>query len=300
MPPKVWHLRVPWGGGTDLNQALLPPPGFYPGLVGGALDLGNFRIGAGDKLDGSGRVGFGAVGALVVWDAQLFGGQIASSIGFGKQKVCYGFAPAGESCSEGWMDTYTDLLMWSRFSPSNAFEEQPQGGKIIPYGTAVLLGLGVTWPTGEYDRNAPINVGSNFYTISPSIAVTHTSPSIFTAAPGRATQVSARLFYNNYTENKATGYNTGNTASVDFSVSEIIGAWTVGLTGTGWVQLADDRVNGVSNGVRGSSFNIGPIFQYEFMAGDRPTVAKMKILHTVAGEYNTNATGVTLSLGTKF
>lgn len=228
------------------------------------------------------------------------GGQLASTIGYGRQKLCYGIGGGAEGCSSGAMDLYTDVLMWSKFTPSEAFMNQPKGGKIIPYGTAVMAGLGVTWPTGEYDRNASPNVGSNFYTISPNVAVTHTAPSIFGAAAGRASQVSARLFYNSYSENKDSHYQTGDTVSIDFSLAEVFGAWTLGVAGSGWTQIADDRVNNVSNGIRASALNLGPVVQYDFMMGNRPAYFKAKYLHMVAGEYITQSEGLTVSVGMKF
>lgn len=287
-------------GGTDLNQALLPPPGFYPGVVGGGIDLGDYRLGSGEDVDGSGHVGFGAVGALAVYPTTLFGGQLASSIGAGYQRACYRVGPAPESCSEGAMDVYTDLLLWSKFTPSAAFTNQPTGAAPIPYGTAFMAGLGVTWPTGEYDATSGVNVGSNFYTISPTVALTYTAPSFFGAAPGRATQLSARLFYNYYTENKDTNYDTGDTVSVDFSASEIAGPWQFGVTGIGWVQISDDAVNGVSNGVRASALNLGPIAQYNFGLGGNPAFIKAKYLWMVGGEYIPQSEGLTVVMGVSF
>ncbi|APZ50803.1 SphA family protein [Salipiger abyssi] len=288
-------------GGTDLNQALLPQPGLYPFLVGGGVDLSRYRLGGGDDVRGDGHVGFGAVGALFVYPQTLFGGQLASSFGAGKQRVCYSAGPAPESCSEGAMDIYTDLLLWSKFSPSKAFADQPRDRAFpIPYGTAFMLGLGVTWPTGEYSSSDPVNVGSNFFTISPTMAVTHTAPSIFGAGPGRATQVSARLFYNHYTENGDTDYNTGNTVSLDFSASEIVGPWQFGVAGTGWTQIADDKIDGNSNGLRGSAMNLGLIAQYSFTVANRPAFIKAKYLWMVEGEYIPQSEGLTVSMGFKF
>lgn len=287
-------------GGTDLNQALLPPPGIYPGLVGGGINLRDYHLGGGADLPASGNVGFGALGALVVYPKMVLGGQVGSSIGVGYQRVCFGVEPAPESCSEGAMDTYTDLFLWSRFSPSEAFSTQPKTGIPIPYGTAFMAGVGVTWPTGEYSATSPVNVGSNFYTISPSVAITYTAPSFFTAAPGHATQLSARLFYNYYTENSDTNYDTGDTVSIDFSASEIAGPWQFGVTGTGWVQISDDTVDGVSNGVRASALNVGPIAQYGFQLGGSPAFIKAKYLWMVGGEYIPQSDGLTVSMGISF
>jgi len=287
-------------GGTDLNQALLPPvPGLYYGVVGAPLKLGDYRLDGGGKAKGDGHLGIGAVAGLIVYDHQLFGGQLASSIGVGYQRVCYQLGGTGKNCSEGVMDTYTDLLMWSKFMPSENFSKQPQGGRVIPYGTAVLLSMGATWPTGKYDKHKPINVGSNFYTFSPSVALTHTSPSIFGAA-GHATQVSARLFYNHYTENQDSDYDSADTVSVDFSASEMFGNWTLGIAGTGWSQIADDKVHGDSNGIRGDAFSIGPIVQYDFSLGDRPAFIKLKYLKMTSGSATPQVDGPVLSFVTKF
>lgn len=287
-------------GGTDLNQALLPPPGIYPGIVGGGIDLGRYRLGAGDDMPGDGHVGFGAIGALVVYPHTLYDGQIASSIGVGYQRACYHLDIAPESCSEGPMDIYTDLFLWSKFTPSAAFGKQPAGAAPIPYGTAFMAGLGVTWPTGEYSATSGVNVGSNFYTISPTMALTYTAPSFFGDALGQATQLSARVFYNYYTENRDTNYDTGDTISADFSASQIAGPWQFGVTGIGWVQVSDDAVNGVSNGVRASALNLGPIAQYSFGLSGHPAFIKAKYLWMVGGEYIPQSSGLTVSMGISF
>lgn len=288
-------------GGTDLNQALLPPvPGLYYGVVGAGLKLGDYRLNGGGKADGDGHLGIGAVAGLIVYDHTLWGGQLASSIGVGYQRVCYNLANTGKNCSEGMMDTYTDLLMWSKFMPSAQFSKQSPEGRIIPYGTAVLLSMGATWPTGKYDKHKPMNVGSNFYTFSPSIALTHTAPSIFGAGPGHATQVSARLFYNHYTENQDSDYDSADTVSIDFSATELFGQWTLGIAGTGWTQLANDKVDGDSNGIRGEAFSVGPIAQYDFTLGNKPAFVKLKYLFMTSGEATPQVDGPVLTFVTKF
>lgn len=49
----------------------------------------------------------------------------------------------------------------------------------IPYGLNVLLGLGVTFPTGKYDKSEMVNVSANVYDFAPNFALTYVVPSIF-------------------------------------------------------------------------------------------------------------------------
>ncbi|KMU96587.1 phenol degradation meta-pathway protein [Pseudomonas putida] len=173
----------------------------------------------------------------------------------------------------------------------------------IPYGLNVLLGLGVTFPTGKYDKSEMVNVSANVYDFAPNFALTYVVPSIFGEGTGDATEFSARVFYNMYTKNHDTDYQTGDLVSMDFAISQRFGQWQVGLAGTGFVQIEDDRVNGFTppnNGNRAKSLSLGPVVSYDFLWDDTPWNVTLKGLTGIDGENTAAARGVVLKIGRQF
>ncbi len=287
-------------GGTDINQAILPPAGLYASVIAGGIDLPKWRQNdGGTKIDSSGTVWYTGVGMMYAYETPILGGQVASTFFAGIQDQDFGIDGYPKNDSSGFIDMYSDLFIWSRFMPSQAFLEQPKGS-FIPFGTGILFGLGVTLPTGEYGASEPLNVGSNFYTFSPSVAITYTVPSLLGDFFGEATQFSTRTFYNHYTENQDTDYKSGATLSNDFSITQIKGQWQYGLAGFAFIQVEDDEIRGGKGGTRSSAVNIGPVVARNFMVGQRFFSSKLKFLTTVDGRNTTEAHGFTFMLGTKF
>ena len=288
-------------GGTDIRQALLGPPGLYGVGVGVGMGFTRLFTPNGD-LDTDEGVAAGGGALLYVYDGEVFGGSLASSISAGYESTCIRIARGPESCSSGFGDVYSDVLMWSRFFPSADFSGQPSGAQ-IPYGLGVLVGLGVNFPTGKYDSTNPINNGSNVFDIAPNFALTYTTKSIFGDAPGQATEFSARVFLNNYTENPDTDYQSGRIISMDYGISQRVNQWQFGFTGALWTQFEDDEIRGrkaPNDGNRTSGFTIGPIISYDFMWNEKPWNATLKAYTAVAGENTVGGNAVIFRLATKF
>ncbi|WP_018897943.1 transporter [Rhizobium sp. 2MFCol3.1] len=275
-------------GGTDIRSALLPPPGTYGGFVGvGPAQLDGLYAPDG-FMPGDGTMSLGGGGLLHVWDTQIFGGSVASSLFGGYTRVCFGLQGLPEQCAKGFVDVYSDIFAWSRFFADEDFATQParEGGP-IPYGTALLVGLGTTLPIGTYKNAGGLNTGTNFFAISPNIGITHTMQSILGPAFGEATEFSARLFYSYFTENDATQYQTGSVLSMDYALTQRAGNWQFGLAGSSFVQLGDDKVNGValdSRGTHAAQVNLGPLLSYDFMVNDHAFNITGKWLFSVYGE----------------
>jgi len=287
-------------GGTDIRQAILPPPGVYVVGIGVGLGFPEYWTGDGD-LDAKGGSRVFGVGGAIVYDVSFFGGSIASTAFASHERTCFGFKGGKETCSEGQGDIYSDLLMWSRNFP--LAHEQSKTAPWIPYGLNVLVGVGMTLPTGKYNSSRMINVSANVYDFAPNAAVTYIVPSIFGDQFGDATEFSARVFYNKYTKNHDTDYQTGDIVSMDFSVSQRFGQWQAGLAGTGFVQIKDDDVNGFTppnNGNRAKSLSLGPVVSYDFMMHNVPWNFTFKGLAGIDGENTAAARGVVLKLGRKF
>lgn len=291
-------------GGTDIRQAFLPPPGNYGALVGGQVNLPSYVLGD-TILPANGQVLFGGAGLMHVYSDDFYGGTIASTLFAGGQSVCFGINNIKpRTCSTGQMDLYSDIFAWSKFFASDDYAAQPKtGGPPIPYGTAIMFGLGMNFPTGIYNVTDVPNVGSNFFTFSPNIAVTHDMKSIIGPWFGEATELSARMFFNFYTENTATHYSTGPVISMDFSATERKGPWQYGLAGTTFLQVAPDAVNGHNlpgDGGRARNLSIGPLLSYDFVLGGHPFNLTFKCYFAVPGVARnaTVANGPTIRLVT--
>jgi hypothetical protein len=235
-------------GGTDIRSAELPPPGLYGG---------SFLLGAGTRefLDGEGRV----IPALkdahlakqlagpflfYVPDFRVLGG----SIGFG------GMIPIGNQCGHLFTgeprrctadlgDPYVEID-WSRSFGTLRPSKFP-GAHPVLEGLTILIGFGVVIPAGGFDASAPteqaLSIGNNTWDFAPAIAFTYTTPPIL----AEGTEVSAKLFWNNYLENSETHYRAGDVLNLDFAVSERIGRFQIGFTGFYAFQIEDDKQFGV-------------------------------------------------------
>jgi len=284
-------------GGTDIRQALLPPPGLYGVGVGVGLSLPTWW-GSDRNYDAHGGSWVFGGGFMAVYPVQVLGGSLGSTLFLSAQKTCFGLKGMSKTRSEGFGDIYSDILMWSRFFPSGAPKGQEKS--FIPYGLAVLVGLGMNFPTGEYDSSQGVNVGANFYDIAPNLALTYTLPSLLGRFLGDATELSARMFFNTYTKNPKTDYQTGELVNVDFAVTQRIAQWQLGLNGTGFMQIASDKNSeGTVPDSRGKSFSLGPIVSYDFFLGGRPWNVSVKGLLGVTGENTAKANGAVLRIGTQ-
>lgn len=288
-------------GGTDINQALLPPQGLYGALVGGVLDFSAWVLDDGSEIDAGDYATISAIGFAYVWDFQLFGGNILTSVSAGYQDQKWYIGDAEEDHFYGFLDVYSDIFYWGRFFPSQAFHDQPKES-MVPFGLAVATGLGVTFPTGTYDEDQANSVGSNVYTISPSFSMTYTVPSLLGKTLGDGTQFSFRTFYNTYTDQDDRDYRNGDIINTDYSISQIKGNWQYGVDGTYYVQVTDDEFingnTGTSN--RTEMFSVGGVLGYNFMVSERLFFAKLKANVYVDGENTAKSNIAFLSIGTKF
>ncbi|MFS8036672.1 transporter [Xanthobacter sp. AM11] len=289
-------------GGTDINQALLPPPGLYGAVVDVTTALTGFFNHDASITTSSGLDLVGGAGLLYVYDTTLFGGALASSVFLGADRLCFKVNNVFDRCSVGQQDIYSDVLMWSRFFPIVDASAQPSGLPPIPYGLAVMAGMSVVAPTGVYDRENNINVGSNVWDIAPNLALTYTVPSIFGPTFGQATQFSVRAWLNNYTENPATKYQSGTVLSIDFAMSQVYNDYQFGIAGTTFFQLNADEINGLEVGNYGNRarlFSLGPIVSRKFVFIDRPYEFAIKGLISTWGTNTIRADALIVRLSTK-
>lgn len=291
-------------GGTDIRSAVLPPPGLYGGFI-------LFGATAFDIVDGNGKTipalstaslhkKLAAPFLVYVPDVQILGGSIgiAGIVPMGEE-CGHLFANTPSRCKPGFGDPYVEVA-WSRSFGTLRPSKYPGAFPILE-GLTIMLGFGVVLPAGTYDareqRNQGLSPGNNIYDFAPTAAFTYTTPPIL----AEGTEISAKLYWNNYLTNPTTQYTTGTLLNVDFAVSERIGRFQVGMAGFYAVQIEDDKLFGVTippDGRRSEVLNLGGIF-----AVDMPEFGasvKVKALSTALAANSVRSSGVALSWIKKF
>ncbi|MCD7041877.1 MULTISPECIES: SphA family protein [Pseudomonas fluorescens group] len=120
-------------------------------------------------------------------------------------------------------------------------------------------------PVGEYDEDSIANPGLNYWSASPSVN--------FTWLPSPRVDMSATLYAEFNAKNKATGYRSGNTATLDFGMSYrpflSVPQVRVALQGSAFKQFTDDEQDGsdLPGGNRGQVFSFGPQVSYDLGGG---------------------------------
>ncbi|MCK8681847.1 SphA family protein [Pseudomonas umsongensis] len=122
----------------------------------------------------------------------------------------------------------------------------------------VVAGIDFILPTGGYDRDRLANIGRNYYTIEPAMAVTYHDPG--------GMELSTKLMYDVSTENESTDYQSGDEFHMDFAAGWNVSAWTLGLSGYYDKQLSDDEQYGrrLAGGNRGEVLALGPSAKYQW------------------------------------
>lgn len=271
-------------GGTDIRSALIPPPGLYGGVAGQVAGTRDFvgPDGNTDPVLRTAALQAQTAGPFLYYvpQAQLLGGSIgfAGTLPFGHQ--C-GSLLVGEqnACGANMGDPYLEID-WARVFGKERPARTP-GAYPILQGLSVMLGFGVVVPAGPYDAATPLSralsTGTNIWDFAPTIALTYATKPIL--ADG--TELSAKLFWNNYLENPATHYLTGDLINIDFALTEHIGRWQAGLTGYYARQVEDDRQFGAivpPDGRRALTLQLGGIVAYDMP--ERDASVKLKATNT--------------------
>lgn len=118
-----------------------------------------------------------------------------------------------------------------------------------------VAAVDINAPTGSYKKNRMINLGANYWSFEPLVAVTW--------LPGDDWDISAKLMYNIKTENNDTNYRSGNEFHADFAVGKSFGNWKVGINGYYVRQVEDDELNGRNIDNRSHVFAAGPAVSYQ-------------------------------------
>jgi len=291
-------------GGTDIRSSLPLPPGLYAGSIFVYAEANQFNDGAGHLVPAFADLALTktrvAPFLLYVPDLKLLGGTImAAGVVQAGPECGHLFGSTPKRCVTGLGDPYVELS-WSRYFGTPRPSRYP-GAFPIPEGLAVSLAFGVVIPAGRYNVTDAtlqgISVGNNLWDFAPIIGFTYTSPPIL----AEGTEITGRLFWNNYLTNPATQYATGSLLNLDFAVSEHVGRWQGGLAGLYITQIADDTQFGVRlppDGRRVDVLELGPVLAYDFP--EYGAAAKIKVLKSLYSINAVNAWGVAVSWIKKF
>jgi hypothetical protein len=285
-------------GGTDVRSAQLPPPGLYGGLVLLYAKANQFFDGSGKLVPALSGLDLARTRAgpflLYVPNVEVFGG----SIGIG------GIVPAGSECGRlfettpkrcisGLGDPYVEIA-WSRFFGTMR-PSQHAGAFPIAEGLTLALGFGTVIPIGRYNAEDAATqglvIGNGVWDFAPSVAFTYMTRPLL----AEGTEISAKLYWNNYLTNPATQYSTGTLLNLDFAISERVGRFQGGLAGVYIAQVADDKLAGVTippDGRRVEALSLGGVVVYDMP--EHGTSVKLKWLAPVVYNNFVNSYGVSI------
>ncbi len=243
-------------GAEDFLVGAAPPPGFY------AIDY-NYFYSAKDYRDDRGRVI--DKGPLADFSLSVYS-NVLRFIYVSKLKLL------------GANYTAHIFLPWVELNANaKGFHVHKKGmGDIIVdpfiltwHGTYLhaLLAMDIYVPNGEYDKKRPVNIGKNFWTFEPILALTFLHPSGFSA--------SVKLMYDfNTTNNDWINPKTGRETSLkpgqefhfDYALGYSPAKWIrLGIAGYFYQQTTDDEIDGKEvEHQRGRAFAVGPAVKVNY------------------------------------
>jgi hypothetical protein len=249
------------GGGAYANGAegtvtgMLPPPGFYAINYVNFYRADSFKDNNGDTLMGGKdfnvTTAVEVLRLLTVTNKTFLGGNFGSYVLIPVANVSL-TTPAGSQTKTGLADiTVAPFLCWH--------------AKNFHWATAMDFVL----PTGAYDENDIANIGRNYYTVEPLVAMTYMADN--------GVELSAKLMYDYNTENNDTNYQSGNEFHIDYTAAYHYKKWTFGLTGYYYQQVTDDELDGDKiDDFKGKAMAAGPLVSYSYNPGHFITVKYQK------------------------
>lgn len=243
------------GATTGNPAAVLPPSGLYL-TVNTTLEHGYIKDGSGNRArtpDGQTIRALNAstVGSLLwVPGWEVFGASYGAMIAKPLKYQTTTFSEGTRDSTFGAVNTAISpaILSWNLGN-----------GLFIGTGVAFILKDGTV--DSEYDAeagryvNTTSNVGNNFWTIEPNIAISYMKDDW---------SFTLNNIFDFSTKNKKTDYQSGNVYYLDTTATKKIDNWTFGLIGNYTTQLTDDKIFGESIGNRIRHIKAGPMVAYDF------------------------------------
>lgn len=123
----------------------------------------------------------------------------------------------------------------------------------------ITSGIDIFLPTGNYKSTRLANVGRNYISFEPVLALSY--------LPKSGWDASVKIMYDINTRNRETGYLSGQELHFDYNVGKSLrNGLGLGVAGYFLRQTTDDRLNGSTapnDGDRGRAFAIGPTVKYQ-------------------------------------
>ena len=226
-------------GAEGFLAGALPPAGWYGVFYYNHYHASQFNNGAGE----SSVPGFGLTADVVVprllymSDSQLWGGRLGGFVLTALPTLSLDAGGQHASRSGLGDSVVGPLLAWGDEGPLHS-----------------VLALDISLPTGSYDQHSMLNLGNNYYSLRPVLALSW--------LPSSGWEASAKITYTFNSKNRATDYQSGQLFHFDYALSYAVSPdWRLGVNGYFVKQTTDDTqyghaVNG--DGFRGQAFAIGP------------------------------------------
>lgn len=119
----------------------------------------------------------------------------------------------------------------------------------------IAAGIDTVVPVGAYNKNDIANIGRNYWTFEPILAVTYLN--------SEGWEASAKFMYDFNTKNTATDYRSGQEFHFDYTLGKKINNMNIGVGGYYYKQITDDALGGETvHDNKGQVFAFGPQFRY--------------------------------------
>jgi hypothetical protein len=233
--------------GTHLNGTesafvgFIPAPGFYMLTYASHERLTSLRDNTGDRvpLPLEATVDVLAPVALWVTQTKVFGGQLA-------------FA-----ASLPYLHIDAEVLgMKNHRSGPGDIVVSTSLGYHLSEKIHTNLGFNVLAPTGTYTAGALVNLGRNYWNITPSFAISYVQ--------AKGVNADFKVMYDYNLENPAIHYQSGQELHMDYALGYAFGhGWIAGMSGYLYQQVTDDKYNGITiPNARARAGAIGPVLTY--------------------------------------
>ena len=134
-------------------------------------------------------------------------------------------------------------------------------------------------PTGEYDKNDPVNTSLNYWSFDTNVALTYLNPD-----SGQDYSLNVGYIYN--TENDDTDYQTGQEIHLDVALNQFLSeTFEVGVHGFYLKQITGDSGSGALLGdFQAEALGVGPAMFWGTKIGGQDVSFIAKWLHEVHAE----------------
>ena len=214
---------LPAGVSMGVPLGAAPPPGLY-GRSQTTLSFGDVYDQDGNRTGDTLDVAASALQVVWVPGWELLGGQYSAFVAVAAVNADLDSAALGQHSRLGFGDLEVNpfTLNW----------------ELAP-GIFAMSGVSIFAPVGTYDKNDPVNIGTGFWTVAPSVGASYLRD---------GWNANIHAFYFKNFENDDTDYRSGDEVMVNFAALKDMGGISVGPVGYWRKQVRADRNNGSSYG----------------------------------------------------